>query len=152
MIRDWLGHRPNLVGRGSRMFCRVREESTAVRPTDLVRPIDAPSRGSECCSNARFWPENWWLNCSGGARTCRDPGCPRLGTGSGAARPSERVHARLRLHYKAKGSLAPPSEDASTNYLSPITFHFSPGPRAHLTCFSPPAATITPIITNPVTM
>jgi len=32
------------------MFYGVCEESTVVAPPDLVRPIDAPSRGSERCS------------------------------------------------------------------------------------------------------
>jgi hypothetical protein len=30
--------------------------------------------------------EKWWLDRSGGALIRKDPGCPRLGTGSGVAR------------------------------------------------------------------
>src|SRR5215472_2261502 len=44
----WLDN--TIGGRGSRMFYGVCEESTVVAPPDLVRPIDAPSGGSERCS------------------------------------------------------------------------------------------------------
>ena len=47
----------HLVGRGSRKFYRVCEEATVGRPPDLVRPIDAPSRGSERCGNVWFGRE-----------------------------------------------------------------------------------------------
>ena len=43
------------------MSYRVYEESIVVAPFDFVRPADAPSRGSECCSTVRFWRENWFL-------------------------------------------------------------------------------------------
>ena len=81
-----------MVGRGSRMFYRVCEESTVVAPPDLVRPIDAPSRGSERSSTV----EIWWRG-SGGRKVIRShTEYPRLGTGFGIGRRWDRVHLRLR--------------------------------------------------------
>jgi hypothetical protein len=41
------------------MIYRLREGSTVVTSPDLVRPIDAPSRGLENGSPVWFWYENW---------------------------------------------------------------------------------------------
>jgi hypothetical protein len=49
----WWGEAPERPRRG-------REELTAVKSPDLVRPLDSPSRESEFCSKAWFCHSNWW--------------------------------------------------------------------------------------------
>jgi hypothetical protein len=39
------------------MFNGVCEEWIVLTPFDLVRPIDAPSRGCQCCSTVWLWCE-----------------------------------------------------------------------------------------------
>ena len=65
------------------MFYGVCEESIVATPSDLVRPIDAPSRGYECRSTVWFWREYWWR---GWAVIRGRAKLPRLGTGLGVAR------------------------------------------------------------------
>jgi hypothetical protein len=65
------------------MFYRVREGSTVATSPDLVRPIDAPSRGPEYRSTD-FLPGR--IGCKGRAILRSRTECPRLGTGFGVTR------------------------------------------------------------------
>ena len=87
------GGRSIFVGRGLPMFYRVREGSTEVTLPDLVRPIDAPSRGCEYRSTDFLAVR---IGCEGRVILPSRTECPRLGTGFGVAKTLDRVHPRLR--------------------------------------------------------
>jgi hypothetical protein len=74
---------------------RASEELTAVKSPDLARLMDAPSRGSECCS--KFGLEATIARRSvGGALIRSRVEYPRLGTGLGVARGWDRTRLQLR--------------------------------------------------------